>query len=662
MTSPVSPTLRTGVCYYPEHWPESRWADDAAHMRRLGLSIVRVGEFAWSRLESPDGELHLDWLERAINTLHAAGLSVVLGTPTATPPAWLVKRHPSIFAIDEHGQTRGFGSRRHYCFSYLPYHEDCARIVTALADRFGKHPGIIAWQTDNEYGCHDTILSYSAAAIAGFQQWCRDHYADIDALNCAWGNVFWSMEYTDFDEIGAPVGAVTETNPAHRMAYWRCASDAVITFDRVQVDIIRARSPGKDILHNFMGNFVEFDHHALSRQLDIATWDNYPLGFLTRDGEDPDEQQRYLRTGTPDSSAFHHDLYRGCCNGRFWVMEQQPGPVNWAPYNPAPLDGMARLWGWEAFAHGAEVTSWFRWRQAPFAQEQMHTGLLLSNGEEDVAAAEAAQVAAEIALLNNAGADITTMPAPVAIVFDYSGDRAQRIQQPDGRTHDPLQFAQQVYRACRELGIDVDLVATDADLEPYSLVLVPNATIDDSALATRLAGLDATVVLFPRIGSRSEDMAIPDTLAPASFRQLVDVTVIRSETLPPHEKPVARGELNTTISAWRERIRSDLTPAATFDDGWGFHYTQGRAHYINAIPDRSSLRALLQSLCAEAGVAITRMPEGVRTRRRGELRFVFNVSDASITVTDLFPEATAERILLGEGQLAPAMVTAWRET
>lgn len=667
---PPQSALRTGVCYYPEHWPETRWHDDAAHMRRLGLSVVRIGEFAWSRLESPDGELHLEWLERAINTLHAAGLSVVLGTPTATPPAWLVDRHPGIIAIDEHGQPRGFGSRRHYCFSYHPYREDCARIVTALAKRFGEHPAIIAWQTDNEYGCHDTILSYSDAAISAFRQWCKKRYGNIETLNSAWGNVFWSMEYQSFEEIGAPALTVTETNPSHRLAWWRCAGDQVIAFDRVQVDIIRQHSPGRDVLHNFMGNFVEFDHHALSQHLDIATWDNYPLGFLTRDGEDPEEQRKYLRTGAPDSSAFHHDLYRGCCNGRFWVMEQQPGPVNWAPYNPAPLDGMARLWGWEAFAHGAEVTSWFRWRQAPFGQEQMHTGLLLSNGEEDVAAKEVEQVAKEIAVLESADVELTTQPASVAIVFDYAGDRAQRIQQPGGRTHDPLQFVQRVHSACRRLGLDVDIVATEAPLNHYALVLVPNATIDDAGLVKHLAQTTATVVLFPRTGSRDTEAAIPESLPPGHFRTLIDVTVIRSETLPPEEKPIARAmsgapaaraSTTTRVEAWRERITSPLPPAAVFDDGWGFHYTQGRVHYINAIPDPQSLFELLQSLCESADLDTTLMPEGVRTRRRGDLRFAFNVSQKPYALANLFSKFEANRLLLGNDTLAPASLSVWRE-
>ena len=96
-------------------------------------------------------------------------------------------------------------------------------------------------------------------------------------------------------------------------------------------------------------------------------------------------------------------------------MEQQPGPVNWAPWNPAPLPGMLRLWAWEAFAHGAETVSWFRWRQAPFGQEQMHAGLLRPDGRPAEGLAEVARVAREIEHLPQAGAG----RARCALVFDY---------------------------------------------------------------------------------------------------------------------------------------------------------------------------------------------------------------------------------------------------
>jgi beta-galactosidase len=242
-----------GVCYYPEHWPETRWAEDAGMMRNIGLTFVRVGEFAWSRLEPRPRLYNFEWLRRAIDILHAAGLKVVLGTPTATPPKWLVDKMPDMVALDATGRPRKFGSRRHYCFSHEGYAGECDRIVTEIAKVFGAHPGVVAWQIDNEYGCHDTVESYSAAAQHAFRQWCAIKYGSIDALNQAWGNVFWSMELSSFDEIELPNLTVTEANPSHRLDFQRFSSDQVVAFNRRQVRIVRRYSPGRTILHNFWG-------------------------------------------------------------------------------------------------------------------------------------------------------------------------------------------------------------------------------------------------------------------------------------------------------------------------------------------------------------------------------------------------------------------------
>jgi beta-galactosidase len=353
---------KLGVCYYPEHWDESRWAEDAARMRSIGLSYVRIGEFAWSRLEPRPGVYDLEWLRRAIDVLHAADLRVVLGTPTATPPKWLVDAMPDMVALDAEGRPRKFGSRRHYCFSHEGYARECERIVERLARELGAHPGVAAWQTDNEYGCHDTVESYSSAALHAFRRWCAARYGSIEALDRAWGNVFWSMELQDFEAIELPNLTVTEANPSHRLDFRRFSSDQVVVFDRRQADIIRRHSPGRPILHNFMGSFTGFDHFALSAHLDAAAWDSYPLGYLERSRRSEEFKSRYMRVGDPDYQAFHHDLYRACGRGRWQVMEQQPGAVNWAPWNPAPADGAVRLWTFEAFAAGAEVVGFFRWR------------------------------------------------------------------------------------------------------------------------------------------------------------------------------------------------------------------------------------------------------------------------------------------------------------
>lgn len=641
-------------------------------MNQLGLSVVRIGEFAWSRLESADGQLHFDWLEDAINTLHAHKLSVVLGTPTATPPRWMLDKYPDMLAMDTQGRERNFGSRRHYCFSHSGYLKECQRIVTLLADRFGQHPAIIGWQTDNEYGCHDTSVSYSPHALSAFRQWCAQRYQTIENLNASWGNVFWSMEYDSFEQIGLPTGTVTESNPAHQLAYWRFSSDQIKHFNHAQVEIIRPRSPGRDIVHNFMGNYFDFDHHAVSKDLDVASWDNYPLGFLTRDSVNPADTIDYLRTGHPDSSAFHHDLYRGCCNGRWWVMEQQPGPVNWAPYNPAPLPGMVRLWGWEAFAHGAEVMSYFRWRQAPFAQEQTHTGVLLSNAEPDVAAAEIQKLNSELQRVltrSKTRAEPALAPSPIAIVFSYPGLVIQMIQRFGGVDHNPLNFCQSLYSACRQWGMNVDIVSTDASLDQYQLVLVPMGTEDDAQWVDKLVQLKqsggSTIVLFPGTGSRSEEYSIPADLPPGAYRDLIDLSIVRSESLPAHMTLTAadQGDQGCVTGRWREQVRAELSPRMQFSDGWGFHYEQNKVHYINAIPESADLVVLIGRLLRECELSGKDLGPHLRTRQTGNLRFACNFGDKTVDLDQQlgaqFQLYSDTELLIGKRQLAQAEVAVW---
>jgi len=204
------------------------------------------------------------WLDRAVETLGQAGLKVIMSTPTAAPPRWLVDRYPEILPHDADGRVRGFGSRRHTTFSSAVWFRESARIVTEFAERYGDNPHVAGWQTDNEYGCHDTVLSFGPEDLTAFKGWLRRRYQTPEALNEAWGNVFWSMELTSFDEVVLPVGAVTETGPAARLDYWRFASEQVVRYNEMQASILRRLSPGRFVTHNYMGFFHDFDHHAVS--------------------------------------------------------------------------------------------------------------------------------------------------------------------------------------------------------------------------------------------------------------------------------------------------------------------------------------------------------------------------------------------------------------
>jgi len=611
----------TGVCYYPEHWPEDHWTDDARRMVAAGLTWVRIGEFAWGRIEPREGRFDFAWLDRAIAVLGEAGLKVILGTPTATPPLWVVNKHPDMLAVDAMGRPRKFGSRRHYCFSHQGYRDECYRIASLLGERYGKHPHIHAWQIDNEYGCHDTTLSYSSAAREGFRDWCAQRYQSADALNRAWGNVFWSMEYDSIDDIDLPNLTVTEPNPAHVMAFRRFSSDQVVNFNKLQADVLR-RHTDKPLIHNYMGRITDFDHFAVGADLDIASWDSYPIGFLSdRLEATPAHKARFLRQGDPDMQAFHHDLYRSVGKGRWWVMEQQPGPVNWAPYNPAPLPGMARLWAHEAFAHGAEAVCYFRWRQAPFAQEQQHAGLLRPDSADAPALAEAAQVAQELAQFPETG----TTQAQVALLFDYPSAWVWSIQ-PQGADFDYFRLTFAAYKALRRAGLSVDIVNATADIAPYKLILAPGIATLPQSLLDQLATFPGTALIGPRSNAKTRELSIPVPLPPNLPG--LDATVTLVESLPPDiTVPLSGGG---AFAHWFEQLDTSAAGETTTTSQPAIA-SQGKLHYLAGWPDDTAFDRLIAQACAAEGLDTLTLPDGLRCRDTDTHRFWFNYAPEPIT-------------------------------
>ncbi|MCY4035249.1 MAG: beta-galactosidase [Hyphomicrobiales bacterium] len=624
-----------GVCYYPEHWPEEVWAEDARRMKDTGLSWVRIGEFAWSRLEAREGVFTWEWLDQAVEVLSASGLKIVMGTPSATPPKWVVEKYPGMLAVDREGRPRKFGSRRHYCFSHLGYRREAARMAASMTKRYGRDPRVQAWQIDNEYGCHDTTISYSDAACAGFREWLAQKYQTVDALNHAWGNVFWSMEYAGFDEIDLPNLTVTEANPAHWLDFRRFTSDQVVAFNRAQIDAMRPHTDCP-LIHNYMGRVTDFDHFKVGGDLEIASWDSYPTGFLERNLHEDDEEwrARFACQGDPDFQAFHHDLYRAVGKGRWWVMEQQPGPVNWAPYNPIPLDGMVKLWTMEAVAHGVEVVSYFRWRQVPFAQEQMHSGLLRSDRANAQAQIEVAALAEEIAELG----EIQHSDAEVALVFDYESQWAWEIQ-PQGKDFDYFRLVFEQYRALRKLGLNVDILPkTCRDFGNYKLVLIPGLMTWNDELKSAVEAFDGIVLAGPRTGLKTIDMQIPSSLG----SDFVDATVSRVGTI--------RSNMSIPIADGGEIIRyyEELEARNVIEhtrDGTAVMVREGGRVYLGAWIDQAGYLRVFNTFCKETGIKTLVLEEGVRRRTIEGKVLIVNYNDREVTV---------------EGTVIPAAGYSWQ--
>ena len=375
------------------------------------------------------------------------------------------------------------------------------------------------------------------------------------------------------------------------------------------------------------------------------------MGFVERFAFSDAERLRWARLSHPDIAPFHHDLYRTIGRGRWWVMEQQPGPVNWAPWNPVPRPGQIRLFTWEALAHGAEVVSYFRWRQAPFGQEQMHAGLNLPDDTGlSQGGMEAAEVGRELAAMPALPAGA---PAPVALVFDYEASWITRIQ-PQGADFDYTTLTFRWYEAVRRLGLDVDIVPASHALSAYALVLVPPLPyVSPAALAALRIGR-GQVLFGPRTGSKTRDFSIPENLPPGPVAELLAMRVREVSSLRPGLAAAVRGEVAGVVTRWRDHVEAGegTHVAAHFADGPAL-LERGRFAYLCGWPDAQLLRETLLRLAGRAKLVTVDLPEGVRLRRRGPLTFAFNYDEPQWAL----PEGAVPQ--LGPRVLEPGDLAVW---
>ncbi len=655
--------LQLAVCDYPEQLSPEEWAQFPKKMRQLGLTFVRIGEFAWSKLEPQAGQYNFAWLDLAIEALPVEGLKVVLCTPTATPPAWLIRAYPSILPVDAQGRTREFGSRRHYDFSSDVYWQHSARIVEVLAKRYGNHPAIVGWQTDNEYGCHDTTRSYSSQAKEKFQGWLETKYGTLEALNSAWGAAFWSQEYSAWLEIGLPNLTVTEANPSHILDFYRFSSDRVVAYDQMQTEIIRQHSPNRFVTHNYMIFFSDFDHYKASAHLDFVTWDNYPTGMLELfDGISEETKTKFARTGHPDLVALNHDIYRGLKNKPFWVMEQQCGQVNWSPYNPLPAPGAVQLWTLQAMSHGADVVSYFRWQAAREAQEDYHSGLLRHDGSEDRGFLEVKRLAPHLEKLSDA-----LVPCSVCLLHDYESLWAYDVQKHHAKSSYWLQMMM-YYTELRQVGVDVDVLHPMSDLSAYGLIIAPALIIGSPELANHLeqyAQAGATVVFGTRTGFRTASGAISKE---NPMTKLAGVKVKNFDSLRPGlHSSIEAFDQSFATHTWNESLEllePDIRVLGTFFDDplyndAGITYramNTGGIMYIGVWGEKIVKRCLEYALF-RAGIGHQELESGLRLTRRGGLVYAQNWTRGGISL----PVDPDTEFVYGDSLIEPYGVTVYKD-
>lgn len=380
MTTQRQHIYKLGAAYYPDYLSNERtltrraesgeieWLDKGERLRedfrrmvKQGIHTIRMGEFSWATVEPTPGECKPDIFLQALDLAESNGIEVIFCTPTATPPKWLVDQHPDILPVTRAGQVIPFGSRRHYDFHNPTYQAESVRISGMYARLFGSHPAVRSWQTDNEFGCHNSLFLFTHHAKAGFRRWLSEKYGgDIERLNEEWFTCFWSQRYRGFDEVELPSASWTDQNPHMELDFRRFSNDAVCRFQKDQVEVIRQLSPGRTVTHNLMTLFSDLCPWQSTRDLDLVGFDHYQM-----------EQDPH-----PTTSAWQFALMRSARQRHFLILEQQPIQVNWQPTNRRFSLDWLFLWGMQSAFQGASGMLYFSWQRMPGGCEQYHDGVV----------------------------------------------------------------------------------------------------------------------------------------------------------------------------------------------------------------------------------------------------------------------------------------------
>ena len=466
-------SIDLGVCYYPEHWDRSLWAEDLDRMLTAGLKTVRIAEFAWSLIEPREGEYSYEFFDSFLDLAQEKGMQVIFCTPTATPPAWLTEKYPETLNADMDGHLFRHGSRRHYNYNSPVYRKLCRNIVEISASHYAQHPSIVGWQLDNEFNCENDTF-YSDSDTIAFRCFLQERYGTLEELNKAWGTVFWNQTYTDWREVYVPRKTNTNSpNPHHLLDYYRFISDSVCSFAKEQADIIRKYCKEGDFITT-NGMFGNIDYQRMEREsLDVLMYDSYPNFAYCLDGFNPSDfmKDRHWSRNLAEVRAV---------SPVFGIMEQQSGANGWNTRMeaPTPRPGQMTLWTMQSIAHGADYISYFRWRTCTFGTEIYWHGILDYSGRENRRLKEVTQIARKMEALQEVAGSV--YQARVGILKDYDNIWDSRVD----RWHERVEAVSQngLFTALQQTHVPFDYVymenhTTVESLEQYQVLFYPHASI-----------------------------------------------------------------------------------------------------------------------------------------------------------------------------------------
>lgn len=640
-----------GAAYYHEYMPYDRLDKDIAMMKDAGMTVVRVGESSWGLFEPQEGKFRFEWMDTILDKFHAAGIEVILGTPTYSIPAWLAHKHPEVLSEKMNGEKSHYGIRQNMDFTnptYLFYSE---RIIRKMLERYAKHPAVIGYQVDNELEARGVN---NRDYFIGFRNYMKDKFGgDLDLLTKEWGMNYWGMNINTWEEFYERDGV---TSPSYKNEWERYNRKRIADFLNWQCDIVNEyKRPDQFVTHCFMPAFHNVDQVESFRQMEYPAINVY---HGVQDGQDG------------QLIAYAGDYMRTVAGNNYLITETNAQGTGWDSKSQyPPYDNQLRQNVYSHYASGANMVEYWHWATLHYGQETYWRGVIGHDLQPNRVYREFQRTARE---LEKIGSDIVNLKKnnKVAILYSHDSHHALTFMpyhNGGGYPVDANYPVDLVHKALYFQNIETDIVPCDRmrDFSKYSMLVIPPLYVADDSL---LMSIDkfvkdgGYVVMMHKSGYCNEHSAVRSVPAPGPLRDACGFYYQEYSTIGNmklKDNVFGLGDRNS-INTWYEFLVPETAKPLAYGDHPFFgqwpvitenSYGKGKLYYIGAYPSQELLDKIVRMAAVEKGIIADdehRFPVIMRSGVNGQgrtLDYVFNYSGAPVNV--VYDRGRAVNLLTG---------------
>ena len=647
-----------GAAYYSEYTPTDRLDEDIRLMKEAGLTVVRVGESTWSLFEPQDGQFEFAWMDRILDKLHAAGIKVILGTPTYSIPSWMAAEHPEVLSHTIDDKQSYYGIRQNMDLKNPTYLRYCERIIRKMMEHFAQHPAIIGYQVDNEVEARNID---NPDYFEGFRDYIKEEFkGDLKELNRRWGLNYWGMNINKWEDFYDRKGV---TNPSYKVWWERWNRKVTADFLNWQVDIVNEyRRPDQFVFHCFMPYFCNIDQVEAFRQMEYPAINVYYNMQDQQDGAWIGYSCDFMR---PVSKHHNFLITETNAQGTGWSSRDQ-----WPPY-----DGQLRQNMYAFLSGGANMVEYWHWSTLHYGQETYWRGILGHEGLPNRVYAEFQRGASELDKVGDRLVNIQKQNR-VALLFSHDSKHAldfmpytDRDQYKDFLLYDAL------YRQ----NIECDILPVDKpemqDFSKYDMLVVPSLYVATDELLQKISDFvknGGEVVMLFKSGYTDFDNAVRPVLAPGPLAEACGFTYQEYSSIKQLPlRPNVLGANDNTVSTWMEFLQlTTAQPLATiehpFFGKWPCitenAYGNGHLIYIGTLPSTEILQKLLaraadrkQILTAERQNTFPIILRSGVNDYGKKIHYIFNYSYEPKTIT--YPFGNSRSLLDSQSLKANASIT-----